>query len=160
MDSVSVIYFAGKIRKAVYVEGITKPHYYQGFGTLEGLVFFNNDCMSDCVLSINCYSQNITILYQARDCYVNYEEIEEPDLPIEKFTIFPNLLVDYINISNVPERIEYRIFDINGRVIKKDFIINENNTIPFPYPNGLYIIELKYENWKVIKTEKIVKLSL
>ncbi len=77
----------------------------------------------------------------------------------EALKIYPNPFVDYVEIIGIKEKSRIKIFDINGRLIKKFSNIKTPSKLNLKnFKNGLYFIELINEK-NNRKLKRIVKNS-
>ena len=74
-----------------------------------------------------------------------------------KITIFPNPATEFISIANDLNVKEVSIFNLVGRKMKTlDAVIGERYDVS-NLPNGMYLVQLRDENLKVITTQRISK---
>jgi len=85
---------------------------------------------------------------------------------LEKINIYPNPFFDKININSnsiVSENIEFVIFDISGKQIYSEIIINQSdNRIELKQdfsslPKGVYFCKIKTDE-KIIHSQKLIKI--
>lgn len=74
--------------------------------------------------------------------------------------LFPNPTTSLVNLKINDysfENLDYKLFDLNGRILESKIIQNSNTEIQLEkYAGGTYLLEI-IENNKIIKTFKIIK---
>lgn len=74
-----------------------------------------------------------------------------------KISIFPNPATDFIGIANDANVKQVIIFNLVGRKMKTfDAVVGERYDIS-ALPNGMYLVQLRDHNLKVITTQRISK---
>ena len=71
--------------------------------------------------------------------------------------IYPNPAHDFINIKleSLPQNLEFNLISLNGQIIKHGDINETDQRIDIPnLTNGLYILTLKSNSLKLIKSYK------
>ncbi|MEM6514565.1 MAG: T9SS type A sorting domain-containing protein [Bacteroidota bacterium] len=81
----------------------------------------------------------------------------ESETILEKsISLFPNPVLNVINISGASSFLNYHIYDLNGRKVSTGQL--QNNTIDVGFlSKGMYVIELKDENSKISSRQKFLK---
>ena len=113
---------------------------------------------------LRCYQDNSTDLFlnpfhptygwNHQDCEEIITSIEEAEKG-SRITVYPNPSTNNISITNVNQPIEFRILDINGKLIEKGVLQVSSEIRIKELPNGIYFIELQNENIRIIR--KIIK---
>lgn len=81
---------------------------------------------------------------------------KKEDLTSSDSEIFPNPVIDFLNVSTNSEISAVRIFDFWGREVIQDHTSSKNKTIDVGHlVSGAYTIQLKFEN--KIETHKFIK---
>lgn len=84
----------------------------------------------------------------------------EPHSNLEGILIYPNPFKDYLYLdftSNNYKGSEYQLFDSQGKLIKKDMILQSKSELNFSsLPSAMYIIRIN-QGGENIKTFKIIK---
>jgi len=87
-----------------------------------------------------------------------YERSTDPSLSTnqfvlnKKFKLYPNPTNEFIQISGLLSKENYRIYDILGKEVKKGAIVNQQQIDIRDFTNGLYFIKL--DNGNTIKFMK------
>ncbi len=75
-------------------------------------------------------------------------------------SVYPNPATDRVSIRLIPatpEHLKYILFDINGKILLNEEIVNVPGQLNFSsYNNGVYFLNIKREN-RLIKSFKIIK---
>jgi hypothetical protein len=88
--------------------------------------------------------------------FINDRIVSTADLPTETSKIFPNPAGNILNVElSSYYNVEYRLLDMNGRVVKANSLngaqINLSDLM-----NGMYLIELRYDNR--VEVQKFIKI--
>ena len=74
--------------------------------------------------------------------------------------VYPNPTTSTVNLivkNYALENLNYQLFDINGKIIEDNKVLNQETTINLEgYANAIYILKLN-DNKKEVKTFKIIK---
>ena len=114
---------------------------------VEDVVAVNNP------LDITFYND---IMYIATSSKIS--KVDLNSLDVEEFNnanrikLSPNPAKEYITISNLKENKAYKLFDINGRVLKSGKLEVSNNSInTSDLTNGTYFVQIDRHNFRFIK---------
>ncbi|MBK8698646.1 MAG: S8 family serine peptidase [Saprospiraceae bacterium] len=72
--------------------------------------------------------------------------------------IFPNPFKDQITVENLKEAVHYNIVNIEGIVIKRGSLSDDNQIPTFDLMNGVYCIIIRDINGTIIEIRKLLKL--
>jgi hypothetical protein len=129
-------------------------HWNTGDTTFTLMVDSSKYAVGDYTFSVEVIAQNGCISYDTvnvviEDC-TNIKEIDND----YKFAIYPNPANDILRIEFSDNNLLYseiKIFDITGKLIFKDKLIYNNQTIDISnIRNGLYFLQIKNETVKLI----------
>ncbi len=73
----------------------------------------------------------------------------------DRINIYPTPAKESIKISNIKERVEFKIYDINGRKVLENKISNNEKINISSLSSGVYKIEFKNKGW--LKTRSFIK---
>jgi hypothetical protein len=167
IDSVSIIMINNQSKKIQYItcgDGIViefGQHVIEGIGstsfmfpTLDASIDGPLRCYQDnnCGLFLSSFHPNYGWNFQ--DCEEIITGINELN-SLEGMTVYPNPTKGFISVENIHQETEFKITDMNGKILLKG-IVSESNEINIEnLSKGIYFIEFKNENIMLVR--KIVK---
>jgi hypothetical protein len=85
--------------------------------------------------------------------------LKETTISDDNFSIYPNPVIDELTILTKNtfdfKKLSFKIFDINGKLIKQELIIDSKSTImTTDFSSGLYFIQL-YNNFEMLNSYKV-----
>jgi hypothetical protein len=110
------------------------------------------------LFSIASYSQEVILSagkdeYSIGQVFYDYggiqfpEEEESPTLRLSSFVYKNNIIIN----NGSSEYLNYKLFDLTGRLIKKSITRNKESICIDDLAKGVYILKLENETFKIIK---------
>ena len=110
------------------------------------------------LFSIVSYSQGVILSagkneYSIGQVFYNYggiqfpEAEDQPTLQLSSFVYKNNIIIN----SGSSEYLNYKLFDLTGRMIKKSITRNKESICIDDLAKGIYILKLENETFKIIK---------
>lgn len=110
-------------------------------------------------------SRNMLHCFKASDLGINFEPVSSKDyVPITGiFKIFPNPTSNtlYLKLEDQLSQANVEIFDLNGKLVKKEVIKDNYNQIDISIlNNGVYLVKVvNSKNEQIGKIEKLIKIN-
>ncbi len=167
IDSTGIIMVSGQERKIQYItsgdgfviefgrqviEGIGNTYFM--FPTYDGTMNGPLRCYQDNNIDIFLNPFHGDYGWNQQDCEEIITSVEEMEFGKE-VVVYPNPIKSNFSVINLHHTANYKILNINGNLLKQG-IISASNTINIEeLPQGIYFIELKNEDFRIVK--KIIK---
>lgn len=126
------------------LDSLTLDHIYEianlcieeyGHAVLKARVFVTNHIDPFYIFADNCP--------QVLSLETRNEEIDFPGSEPNTFNVYPNPATNNVNISyNGEDNIEYRLYDMQGRLLKSGYFNTQTTFETIEYESGIYMLEL------------------
>lgn len=101
-------------------------------------------------LSSTAKSSNGVLVSKSKTM-INEAIKEQYNLTENPISLYPNPVSDYLQITNIDKRIQYKIYDINDHIMCNDFINDEFKIDVSNLKNGVYFIEILIDDSNLIR---------
>ncbi len=162
----SVLLNNGEYRRKYEIQYFTDEFSSEYRNWVEGIGDSESGIFSNYFLHMEGPSVNLTCFWKAGEYLIgddscDYSQITEIENIIEHdlFLIYPNPVIDFVNIVNINPGKTYavKIFDVFGKMIKSNSIINPYISINLAdLKSGIYFLSIE-KNGIQIQTEKLIK---
>ncbi|MGE5426433.1 MAG: T9SS type A sorting domain-containing protein [Methylococcaceae bacterium] len=136
----------------------SNDYWIENVGSLYGLLNpgYNYKDYNLGIPQLICVKGKDEILYAAENCNC-LEILSNKEMNLYGFQIFPTIVVKDVNIHSNSNSVNYsfKIFDLNGNLIRQDRFFGNQIIDCSALKNGMYLIHLSGENLNVIR--KIIK---
>lgn len=155
VEYVDSIFINNKYSKRIKFVG-NELTWIEGLGALQGLIYaeFNNFFLNRTLL---CYWKNDSLIYSLGDTiynclYVDFISSISKVSELPQYNIYPNPLTNYLNIESINDKLEMKIYDINGKILFYNKIKTNQIRIDMSsFENGFYILSINNQRFKIIK---------
>lgn len=167
IDSTGIIMVSGQERKIQYItsgdgfviefggqviEGIGNTYFM--FPTYDGTMNGPLRCYQDNNIDIFLNPFHGDYGWNQQDCEEIITSVEEMEFGKE-VVVYPNPTKSNFSVINLHHTANYKILNINGKLLKQGIIAASNTINVEELPQGIYFIELRNENFRIVK--KIIK---
>lgn len=155
VDSVNTTNFIGKDRFTI---NTLDDQYYEGIGSSMGLLYPMNSCLIGVFRTLICYYEDGELKYHNEDFNsCNYNTTAVFNTNIQNIKVYPNPIIDRLQIDNVEINTQLNIYNSVGQVLYSKTLIAKNSSIILPDFKGYCIIQLTSKNGEIIYSKSIVK---
>ncbi len=138
---------------------IQADDWYEGIGTLKGLHYGGYPPYTGQLMKLLCFKNNNLLIFEntgSYNCYYTNVGINETE--IQQYSVYPNPVSDNLYIKSSQNKDFYlQIFDIDGRLVFNQNLIEQNNTVSISnFNRGIYYVVI-YNKTNKIFTKKISK---
>jgi len=147
--------FIGKERLTVHLQ---YDQFYEGIGGNAGLLSPLHSCMVGADFYFLCYYENGELKYHNEDfnsCYYNTTAVFNTN--IQTIKVYPNPIIDKINIDNIETNSLLNIYNSMGQIVYSKELTAKNNSIILPDFKGFCIIKLTSKKGDIIYSKSFIK---